>query len=301
CPMELWAVAAAQHGAVAFEQLVEAEIPTSVISDWVASGRLVRIQPRTYAVAGSPDSFHRRCWAALLSAGDGAALSHRSAAFLWKLLGGEEPPIEIVVPRGRTPDLRGVIVHQTRDPFTIHRRDGLLVTSPLRAVVDLGAVAPDWVVSRAVDMGRVANLFTISALEWQLVEVARQGRRGTGALRRVLDRWALAKQRPDGMLEPRFARLRVRHGLPEPVFQYEVGPYRLDFAYPIWMIAIEVDGYEAHGTAAAMQRDLQRQNYLVANGWTVLRFTWTDVVKRPHYVAKIVAAAIGRAHAGIPA
>jgi len=294
--MSIWDTMARQHGVASLRQFEDAGISASTVRQWTAAKKLVRVHRFVYAVAASPDTFHRKCWAALLAA-PGSALSHRTAAFLWGLY-HTEPPIEIVVPRGRTPDLRGVVVHQTRDPYVRHQRQGLWVTSPLRTVVDLGAVEPP-AVWNAVDRGRVANLFTIAALEWQMVEVARHGRRGVGALRRVLDEWALGNDRPDGMLEPRFARLRVRYGLPAPVFQYAVGPYRIDFAYPEYLIAVEVDGYAFHSGLEAHQRDRDRQNYLVALGWTVLRFTWADVVRRPGHVATVLLTAIGRASDGI--
>lgn len=290
----LWPIAAAQHGLLTAEQLEAGGIPSATRAGWVASGRLTHPQPRVYGLAGVPPSFERDCAAALLAAGPGAALSHRSAAWLWGLV-EESPPVELSVPRGRTPALRHVIVHQTRDPFQVHHTRNLGVTSPMRTVLDLGAVVPDWVVDRALDAGLVKKLYSIAGVEWQLVELARKGRRGCGALRRVLDARALGRDRPDGMLEPRFARLRVRAGLPEPVYQYRIGGYRVDFAYPALKIAIEIDDYWSHGTHEAFERDRERRNALTLQGWTILHFTWKDIVTRPEYVARVVASAIGQA------
>ena len=290
--MALWDTMSRDHGVATLEELVKDGWSARTVQQWFKDKKLLRPHDNVYVSPSAPETLHMRCWIALKAA-PGSALSHRTAAFLWDLI-DEEPPVEIVVKRGRTPALPEVVVHQTRDAFESHKRKGLWVTSPLRTLVDLGAVDRD-AVAGAVDRGRTANLFSIAALEWQLVEVARQGRRGAGALREALDQWALGAARPDGMLEPRFARLRVAHDLPEPKFQYRVDRYRLDFAYPDLMIAIEVDGYAAHGSAEALQRDLQRQNHLVALGWTVLRFTWADIVKRPAMVAKAILDEIGRA------
>jgi very-short-patch-repair endonuclease len=69
---------------------------------------------------------------------------------------------------------------------------------------------------------------------------------------------------------------------------------RIDAAYPERRIAIEVDGFEAHSSPDAFQRDRTRQNRLVALGWTVLRFTWADVVQRPTMVAQTIREAINR-------
>ena len=79
------------------------------------------------------------------------------------------------------------------------------------------------------------------------------------------------------------ARLLAHQGLPPAVPEYEVWTAgatfvaRVDFAYPELRLAIEVDGFAAHSTVDAFRRDRARQNALVEAGWTVLRFTWTEV------------------------
>lgn len=295
-------LAATQHGVLGTDQLAELGINDSTIGSWVSVGWVRRVQPRVVALSGSPDTFEQRLMAALVAAGPGAAVSHRAAAFLWGLL--EDAPVEIVVPRGQTPALRGVIVHQTRDPFVVHRRRGLAVTSPMRALIDAGAVLCAAEVEDALDRALAARLFTVAAVEWALAKVARPGRRGCGVLRRVLDQRALGDAPPDGLLEPRFARLGRTYGLPPAQFQWHVR-YRgrshfIDFAYPELMIAIEVDGYGQRATRAAFESDTQRQTILALLGWTVLRFTWTKVVRRPAEVARDVLVAIGRADTAFP-
>ena len=131
---------------------------------------------------------------------------------------------------------------------------------------------------------------TVTGVESALDDVARKGRSGAGVLRQVLDERALGTARPDSLLESRMARLLRAHGLPPAVFQFEVhrnGRFvaRLDFAYPAIRLAIEVDAFDSHSSPRALQHDLRRQNALVALGWTVLRFTWADVVRRPERVA----------------
>jgi very-short-patch-repair endonuclease len=58
----------------------------------------------------------------------------------------------------------------------------------------------------------------------------------------------------------------------------------VDVALPHRRIAIELDGMAHHVDVDRFQRDRTRQNALVALGWTVLRFTWSDVAHRPGYV-----------------
>ena len=52
----------------------------------------------------------------------------------------------------------------------------------------------------------------------------------------------------------------------------------IDVAFPQLRIAIELDGYAFHSGAAAFRKDLRRSNRLMADGWTVRRFTWDDVM-----------------------
>ena len=60
-------------------------------------------------------------------------------------------------------------------------------------------------------------------------------------------------------------------------------------------VVVEVDGFAAHGGRTAFQRDRTRQNDLVSAGYTVLRFTWADLVDRPTSVVRTIQAALARA------
>ncbi|HET9441816.1 MAG TPA: DUF559 domain-containing protein [Acidimicrobiales bacterium] len=119
--------------------------------------------------------------------------------------------------------------------------------------------------------------------------------RAAGAGHRPAGRAARAQVRPPAPAV-RAARGRV------PAQGALAGPdFRIDFAYPDLGVAIEVDGYEKRATRAAFQHDTERQTALAALGWTVLRFTWHDVVRRPAYVAGTVEAVVvdrGRVGAG---
>jgi len=63
---------------------------------------------------------------------------------------------------------------------------------------------------------------------------------------------------------------------------------RLDGAYLREKVALEFDGADPHGLPEAVFRDRWRQNGLPELGWTVLRFTWWDVMRDPDGVADIV-------------
>ena len=68
----------------------------------------------------------------------------------------------------------------------------------------------------------------------------------------------------------------------------------LDIAFPHALLAIEIDGWAWHSDPERFQRDRQRQNALVAAGWTVLRFTWADLIERPEQSLATVVRTLGR-------
>jgi very-short-patch-repair endonuclease len=289
-------LAARQHGVVTRAQAVALGLTDAAIRWGCTEGRLRALQAGVYVVGGAPDTWHQRMLGACLAAGGLAVASHRSAARLWGLL-GEEDLVELSVARPRAPRPVGVVWHRSRDLVPAHTtvRRGIPVTNPMRTLVDLGAVVKPWVVEDALDRGLSSRLFRLPAVEWMLHDVARPGRRGCGVLRKVLDERALGAARPDGLLEPRMARLLRDHGLPPAVFQHPIPgtAHRVDFAYPDLLFAIEVDGYDPHGSRRAFDADRERQNRLVLAGWTVVRFTWPQVVRQPAKVASDVGTALG--------
>lgn len=279
----LFELASRQHGLVERSQV---PFSNAAFTRRVRSGLLIRVHPGVYRVAGAPTTREQRLLAACLAAGPGSAVSHRTAAHEWELAEFADV-IEIVTPRPQWPRLKGVRVHRSNDlvPNHLAVRHGIPITKPLRTLVDLGQSAP-WAVADALELGLANRLFTMKAVDAALEEFSRRGRTGIGVLRRIVDARALERGIPDGLLEPRFARLVRRAGLPMPDFQVWVGPgIRVDFAYPEQMIAIEVDGFGSRRTPAELDAHNARQNELVLLGWTVLRFSWKQVVKQPEKVA----------------
>jgi Transcriptional regulator, AbiEi antitoxin len=75
-----------QHGIVARRQLLELGLSSDQIGRRVRRGSLHVVQRGVYAVGHSVISVCGRWLAAVLTYGDDAALSHRSAAELWGIL-----------------------------------------------------------------------------------------------------------------------------------------------------------------------------------------------------------------------
>ncbi len=292
--------AALQHGVISRAWLLAGGASRSMIQRWLVAGRLQTVQRGVYRVAGAPETWEQRLLAAVLAAGPGAAASHRSAGRLWGIL--DTDALDVTVPVQRRRDLPGVVVHQFADlaHSSIVQRRGIPATDPMRALVDLGTVTGGEELEDALDRALERRLVTVVGVEHTLDRLARRGRPGVAQLRHVLRERALGADRPDGLLEPRMARLLRSHGLPPAVFQHVVrraGKFvaKIDFAYPAILVAMEVDGRASHASPRAFQSDLVRQNELVTLGWTVIRFTWHDVVRRPAQVALTVRAGISAA------
>jgi very-short-patch-repair endonuclease len=284
-----------QHGVISRAQAMACGLTASALARRLAAGRVVALHPGVYRWPGTPVTWEQEVVAACLACGPGTVASHRSAAAVWGLLDRTDL-VEVATRRPRCPKPRGVLLHRSTDLDDTHTtvRRGLPVTNPLRTMVDLGAVVGHQAVEDALDRGLGAHLFSVAAVEHLLFDVARPGRRGCGVLRQVLDRRALGAARPDGLLEPRMARLMRSAGFPPAAFQHVVpeAGARVDFAYPTIRLAIEVDGFAFHSSSDAMSSDHDRHNRLLAAGWRVVRFTWPDVVRRPQRVTTRLSAVL---------
>src|SRR4051794_5025834 len=76
-------LAASQHGVVARAQLIAIGMRRGAIQLRLDAGRLHHVHRGVYAVGHRRLTLQGRWMAAVLAAGPGAVLSHRSAAMLW--------------------------------------------------------------------------------------------------------------------------------------------------------------------------------------------------------------------------
>ena len=106
------AIAGEQEGIVTRSQLLSAGIGNSVVARAVGSGRLHRIHAGVYA-AVAPELLTEdgQLLAALLGAGEGALLSHGTAAWRWRIIPAPPSVMQLAVPQPRTPPA-GVALHQ---------------------------------------------------------------------------------------------------------------------------------------------------------------------------------------------
>jgi hypothetical protein len=285
----LAALAARQHGVVAYRQLLELGFGRRAIQSRVARGRLHRVHLAVYAVGHSALSGNGRLLAAVLACGPGALLSHWSAGAHWQLLPTSRSAVDVTVPSRTRAGNRGIVVHQARhlhpDDGTV--REGIPVTSVARTLLDLAEVVRPRQLERAVEEAERLRLFDLRDLE-ELCERSR-GRRGLRPLRAVLGGAVGEPPATRSELERRFLDLCREAGLPRPAVNLAAAGFEVDALWPRQRLVVELDGHAFHGTRAAFERDRVRDAELQLAGYRVLRLTHRRLKDEPAAVARTVA------------
>ncbi|WP_041730445.1 DUF559 domain-containing protein [Conexibacter woesei] len=234
--------------------------------------RLLPLHRGVYAVGHARLTRQGEWLAAVLAAGPGAALSHRSAAVLYKLLPERGRRIDVTSTRRRA-TTNWIETHQTSAlPATdLTHRDGVPVTTVTRTLVDLADVLDAGELERAVNEADVERVLDVAALGAALRRA--QGRRGGGAERL---RGVLAQHHGPVLLrselERRFKALLVDHALPPAEHNVRVAGWEVDACWPAARLVVDLDSRRYHDTAAARARDARKQQELENAGWTVLRY-----------------------------
>lgn len=291
---QLARVAARQHSVFTRAQSVAAGISARTIDRRLASGRWARLYAGIYISASVPVTWKQRLAGACLACGPCAFASHRSAVTVWGFADDLFAPA-VTVPAGTRRQHDGIDVHETH---VIERcgHGGFMVTTPMRTLLDAaGCVGEDRVV-RMLDDALRRRLVHLEAMATYLDRPEHRSRPGSQTLRRMVA--ARTPERPIASdAETVLFEILRDAGLPLPVPQFPIDTRRgrkyIDFAYPDAKLAIEVDGWEVHGTRAAFENDRARQNEIEVIGYHVLRFTWTQVTSRPVEVALTVGPALG--------
>ncbi len=286
---------ALQHGAIGRHQALSAGLSARQIDRKLKAETWSIVLPRVYANAASPQTWERDCHAALIWGGPSAVLSHTTAAQRLGLGGFGPGSIEIISDRC----LRSKLVRVHRGPplrpGDISRVRQLPTTSATRTIFDLATSHSEETLEGAIDSALTSGLTSIPYLLKRLGSSRGRGKRGSQVLAHLLAERDPARAPTESELERLFDRRVVRpHELQRPVFQYPISDERftarIDFAYPQALLGVEVLGWKIHGGKAVWQRDLRRHNGVTGMGWTVLYFTWLDVMKRSACVAEEIGA-----------
>jgi len=279
-----------QHGNVTITQLRASGLSDREVRRRVEKGALKRRHTGVYAVGHVPQTRESRWMAGVLALGSGAVLSHRAAGALWGIVDGAVET-EVLVSSGTGRAKRdGIVVHRAPlRPEDVVRRRGIPVTSLLRTLLDLAAVQPPDQLERSFEQAQVHHHL---APELLAVEVlCRRRYRGSRRLRHLLAE-AVDPAKVRSVLELRFLKMCGAQGIRRPLVNERVGPWMPDFLWTTEHVVVETDGRRFHHTAAQRRKDREKDAYLRAQGFTVIRLTWTEVVEQPDATGARVRAAL---------
>lgn len=288
-----------QHGVIGREQLVELGVAVRTIEEWLDDGRLHALHRAVFALGHPRIAEAGRRWAAVLAYGEGALLSHRSAAALWGLARQRSPLIDVTAATGRQGIHRreGIFIHRGRlHPEDRAVRGGLPVTTVARTLFDLAEFTSLKRLESAWEEADRLSLLQLTAVE----EVCERGygRRALKPIRRLLAE-ARAATITRSPLEDDFAAFCRAHGLPTPSFNTTVLGFEVDALWPRERLAAELDSWEFHRHRAAFERDRSRDITFQVAGYRTIRITHRRLTQEAPLLAKDLRALLA-ADAGRP-
>ena len=268
-------LATAQHGVVGRAQLIALGLSAQSVDRAVRAGRLQLMHRGVYAVGHRALTVEGR-WMAATLAMDGV-LSHATAAAAWDLRPRGSGAIHVTVRRTGRARRAGIRVHRsTIEPHDTTTHRNLPITTPARTIIDLSRTLEGRPLEQALDRAEQLRLLDFAELSTRPIP---------RSLQAVLSLYT-AGTPTRSELEERFLRLGDDHGITRPSVNTRIEGHEVDFAWRHRRLVVEVDGYAYHRSPTAFETDRERDVLLALAGWSVRRFTWTQITRRPAWVAR---------------
>lgn len=272
-------------------------LSSQTIERRLRTGYLVRPHPRVLRFSSVPVTREAKMQAALDWAGPSGVLAFRTAGRLYEMDGVADPTVELWLNMKRRTS--GLLCHRLPPGELLSCRHirGFRVTTPERTLWDLASVLRPRPLLLACEDSLRRKLTVLERLWFQLGNLRRRGCPSVRAFESMLE-----------TLDPDTSRLRSRFeselkrvvaAIPRPAqvdFPTVAGGRRfvLDVAFPEARIGIEAHSVRWH-MVERMTYDAERQRLLALAGWTMLYFTWEDVIARPHEVQRQIEQALEQA------
>jgi very-short-patch-repair endonuclease len=268
-------------------------------SEALASGMLTRQMLRTryvklyhnvYAPVRLEIDAVVRAEAAWLWSGRKAILVGNSAA---AILGTRwlpsDAPAELA--RVRHPAPPGIVIHSGRIAEDERcKTKGISGTIPARTAYDIGRRVMQHTAIVRIDALMNATGCTVADIE--RIASRYPGARGMRQLRSTL---TLVDSGAESPQETRLRLLLVRSIRPRPTTQIEVGNRRIDMGWPRWKVGVEYDG-EQHWTDPRRHADdIERLEFLAAQGWLIVRVSARQLRYDPRGIVRRVGHALEQA------
>jgi very-short-patch-repair endonuclease len=287
-----WEFARNQHGVVSRDQLLVVGYKRHAIDHRIRTGRLHPLHRGIYVVGRPHVTEHGRWMAGVLACGDGAVISHSSAAALWRMGPEDRGVAELSLPSPFQRCRPGLRIHRrpSLDPRATTTEYGIPVTTPVQTLIDMALRLDRPGIERMINEADKYNVAHPPGLR-RALEV-RAGEAGAAKLRLVLDRRTFRLTKEE--LERRFLPLARKAGLPVPLTGQWVNEFEVDFYWPDLGLVVETDGLRYHRTPAEQARDRLRDQTHTAAGLIPLRFTHEQVRYEPEHVLAILAQTASR-------
>jgi hypothetical protein len=251
-----WRKARAQHWVLTRTDLEVLGFSKMAIEHRVSTGRLHPVARGIYAVGRRELTPDGRWMAAVLACGDGAVLSHRSAAELWGIGREWERRIDITIPRRSRLERKGIKVRcrPALEAKNVTRRRGIPVTTPIQTLIDNATELAPLRLERAVNEADKRDLVDPETLRAALDDHG--GELGVKKLATLLDRHTFRLS--DSDLEVLFRPLALAAGFARPLSKQWVLGYEVDFLFPDHDLIVETDGLRYHRTPSQQARMARR-------------------------------------------
>lgn len=237
--------------------------------------------------------------AAVLACGDGAVISHGTAAAFHRLWDDWPVLVDVTVPVEAGRKIDGIRCRRCRypEPEEVEVRRGVAVTTVARTLVDLAGMVGMKTLRKTVGRAAMRRKLDLQAVDIAIYNGKR--RRGLKALELVL----LPYRTKDGKVpdvrsdfETLVLPELLEMGLQRPACNVplcaEGERFIVDFFWEQARVVVETDGRETHETPAAFQDDRRRDQFLVAAGYRVQRVTWDQIHGEREAVLRRVSRAI---------
>jgi very-short-patch-repair endonuclease len=286
-------IAAGQRTLVTTDQLTACGLGRNAVAHRVAIGWFHPVFHTVYSVGCGELPPLALELAALLACGEKSFISHHSAAFVWGLRKNPPPRVEVTVVGRECRSREGIRVHRIKsiDKHELRRHEGLWISSPARALLEIATTLPRHGLADAVGDG-IGNR-RVNRREIEATLARNRGRRGSARLAEVIadkDTTTITRSRA----ERAFLKLIRDSGLPMPVTNQPLGRYVPDFMWPEQRLIVEVDSYTFHGGPNGFDRDHDKDLFYRQGDFDVLRPTRDHVVNEAARVLVLVAQALAR-------
>jgi very-short-patch-repair endonuclease len=270
-----------QYGVVTRSQLIALGLGRGAIRSRLQRHWLHPLYRGVYAVGQRQLRREARWMAAVLACGPGSVLSHIPGGAHWQIV-RDRGPCHVTSPRARR-SRPGIRVHEAllpSDEITVH--EGIPITTVPRTLFDLAAVLPRRQLERAINEAELLQLWDELSLDHLLHRYPRH--KGNRAVRAALQKRREGATATKSELEEMFLALIDATGIPRPEINALVEGYEVDAVWRDARLVVELDGRGAHGTAAAFERDRERDRVLQVAGWRPVRITHRQMRDAPRVV-----------------